>query len=652
MSIIGTRSFKGEIPRLEPHLLSDNNAQLALDCDFANGSVKPLKGGFFMQTMQNNPVRGIYTDNGLNFYTWSQETLAFNSPVIDDTNNRMYYLTPAEGIFRVASKAGMTPFGPSPVEGAYWKAGVPRPTVAPKLSLVDRSTLFDYPNVSIVAEAWWEDGTSKQYNRGPVSVSPITPFKKYFFTKPTEPDQPTEEGAVPVTYSIVVRITFKNADNNTDIMSALIRPGTTSRTNSLPGGVEFSMDDNGSGSTATINMAWGISETRAYVYVATNQWDEEGAPSPPATISVTYMNDVRIEVADMSTSFSGYNPFKKFLVLRTFGTNSAYLMIKPEQQTPTVSIDRGNKPDPAGHALQSEAWTPPPDGLQGIVLAPNGWFAAFKGNTLYMSEPYRPHAWPYSMTFAKAIRGACVGQQSIVVTTADGVYAVTGAHPSAAQQINLNAPQPGLAQRSMAQVEGAVAYASNDGIVFVSGSSASSEVGQKLFDRSTWRARFGNQISDASMRFAYHDGALVSVSAIEANGFLLRMDEDVGSFTRLSVKYDCMFALPVNDALYYTIGNTLYQFRGGSPGSFAWQSKDFIFPMQNTFGAGFIRCDQPTTITIYGDGVEVAKKTVTSGHFRLPAKMPRRLRWSFKLESTGAVYECMLGRSMMELQNV
>lgn len=652
MSIIGTRSFKGEIPRLEPHLLSDNNAQLALDCDFANGSVKPIKGGFFMQTMQNNPVRGIYTDNGLNFYTWSQETIAFNSPVIDDTNNRLYYLTPSEGVFRVASKAGMTPFGPSPAAGSFWKAGVPRPTVAPKLSLIDRTSLIDYPNVSIVAEAWWEDGSAKQSNRGAVTMIEVTPFKKYTFTKPTQPAQPTGDNAVAVTYTLSVRITFKNSDNNTDIMSALIRPGSTSRSNSLPGGVEFSMDDSSASGTATVNMAWGVSETRAYVYIAMNTWGEESAPSPPATISVTYLHDVRIEVGDVTASFVGYRPFSEYRILRTFGTTAAYLMVDAEPQAPTVAIERGKKPSPTGHALQSEAWTPPPDGLQGIVLAPNGWFAAFKGNTLYMSEPYRPHAWPYSMTFAKAIRGLCIGQQSIVVTTADGVYAVAGAHPSAAQQINLNAPQPGLAQRSMAQVEGAVAYASNDGIVFVSGSSASSEIGQRLFDRGTWRARYGNQISDASMRFAYHDGALVSASSGEANGFLLRMDEDVGSFTRLSARYDCMFLLPVNDALYYTVGNSLYQFRGGDPGVLTWHSKDFIFPMQNTFGAGFIRCDKPTTITIYGDGVQVAQKTVTSGHFRLPASMPRRLRWSFKLESAGAVYECMLGRSMLELQNV
>ena len=650
MSLIGTRSFKGEIPRAEPHLLSDNNAQLALDCDFANGSVKPLKGGFFMQTMQNNPVRGIYTEDGMNFYTWSQETLAFSSPVIDDTNNRVYYLTPSEGIFRVASKVGMTPFGPSPSAGSQWKAGVPRPTTAPKLSLINRTTLHDFPNISVVGEAWWEDGSSKQHNRTAVAMTAVTPLRVYSFQKPGQPAQPTGKDAVAVKYTLSVRIAFKNADDGTEIMSAIVRPGATSRSNSLPGGVEFSIDESSS-DVAAVNVVWGVAETRAYIYTSVNTWEEEGAPSPPSTISLTYIQDVQIEVTPVD--FTGYRPQKTISAYRTFGTSATYMQVEYEYPgSGLIGYDRSRKPKVDGHALQSEAWTPPPDGLQGIVLAPNGWFAAFKGNTLYMSEPYRPHAWPYSMTFAKAIRGICVGQQSIVVTTAEGVYAVTGAHPSAAQPINLNTPQPGIAQRSMTQVEGAVAYASNDGIVLVSGSSVNSELGQKLFDRGTWRSRYGSQITNASMRFAYHDGALVSVSASEANGFLLRMDEDVGSFTRLSAKYDCMFFLPVNDALYYTIGNTLYQFRGGSPGSFTWHSKDFIFPMQNTFGAGYIRCDQPTTITIYGDGVQVAQKIVTTGHFRLPSKMPRRLRWSFKLESSGAVYECMLGRSMMELQNV
>lgn len=649
MPVIGTRSFKGEIPRVEPYLLGDTNAQYALDCDFANGSLKPLQAGFLLRAMANNPVRGIYTEDGANFYTWAAETIAYQSPVIDDSFNRMYYLTPSEGIFRVANKLGMAFNGPTPQSGNIWKAGVPRPTVAPVLSVVDRYTMPDYPSYTVTAESWWTDTSGISYNRGAATLGTVKALNTYTVSKATKPTPP--EGTT-MTYKLWVKLLFTNVTNNTEIMSATVSSAATAKSNALPGSVEFTLDENSAGSSCTVSLKWGTSETRAYTYVFKNTWEEEGAPAPAATISVTYLQDVRIEMQDPASMFANYRPYSATNVYRTFGTSGTYIRANVEYQGNTLAFEKVLKPLSGGEALQSTNWTPPPDGLQGLEISPNGWFLAFKGNTLYMAEPYRPHAWPYNMTFRTAIRGVRTGQQSIVVTTADGVYVVTGAMPSAAQQVKLSSPQPGIAQRSMANIDGAVAYASNDGFVLVNGASAETSVSQQLFDRKTWRNRYGNQLTDASMRFAYHDGALVSSSSVEANGFLLRMDDDAGSFTRLSSRYDSMFMLPVNDALYYSSGASVYQFRGGTAGTFVWKSKEYIFPAQVTFGAGYIRCDGNVTMELYAEDVLVATKTLTSGHFRLKDNLPRKLRWSYKLTGTGVVYEIQMARSMQELKDV
>ena len=574
--------------------------------------------------------------------------------MIDDTNNRMYYLTPSQGLFKVASKVGMAINGPTPQASNTWNAGVPRPTAAPVLTVVENSSLTgypvmpDYPAYTVKIEAWWEDTSAKSYGRAVVTHTEVTPVREYRFQPPAKPT----EGGADAVYRLTAKITFVNSNGDTEIMSSTIRTGAPGRSQALPGGVEFTLEETSTTDTASITMRWGVSETRAYTYTYLNTWGEESAPAPAATVSVTYIQSVGLALTP--GVFTGYRPFQRYQIYRTFGANASYLPIEMISPGPNF-VDGYRKPFAGGEALQSTNWTPPPTGLQGIELMPNGWFAAFKGNTLYMSEPYRPHAWPYNMTFPKNIRGIKVGQQSMVVTTADGVYVVAGAHPSAAQQLKLSAPQPGIAQRSMANIDGAVSYASNDGFILVEGTSATPTVSQKLFDRDTWRRMFATQLADASMRMAFHDGALIGVSSngnipvTEAQGFMFRMDDDAGSFTRLSERYDSMFMLPVADSLYYSRGGVVFQFRGGSPGTFDWWSGDYIFPSDVTFAVGFLNANGPVRLRIYSNDAVVYDQQIQPGHFRLPS-MTKRLKWSVRLEGSTTVREFAIAGSITELK--
>lgn len=663
MAEIRLKKFFGEIPREEPHLLPDGAAQLAVDCDLSGGALRPIENGLLFKTVSSSPARGIYTEDGINFYTWTAETFAFQSPVIDDTRGRIYHLTPGVGLFKASLKSGMTTLGPTPAAGSTWNVGVPRPLTAPGLAAINRTTLPDYPTALVTGETWYEDSAGKTYDRATRSLTTITALRRYSMPKPTMPTE--AQGEAEKTYRLVAKLTFINF--GTEILSATIKPGVATRSSALPGGVEFTLDD--SGSAAVVNLSWGIAETRAYVYVHQNTWGEEGAPSPAAVISVNYIQDVQITFELGAAAFAGYRPHEITKIYRTFGTNSSYIEADYTYTGNQIGVDTSRKPKVGGKALESTNWTPPPTGLQGIELTPNGWFAAFKGNTLYMSEPYRPHAWPYNLTFPKNIRGIKVGQQALVVTTVEGVYIVAGATPSAAQQMNLNLPQAGISQGSMVNVDGGVVYAANDGFVMVSGSSADISSSQKLFDRNSWRAMVGSQLSGATMKMAYHDGSLIAVGTAtvpsgQAQGFLLKLDENAGSFTRLSTRFDAMFRLQVNDALYYSVGSTIYQFRASGAKRFDWHSKDYIFSAPVGFGAGAIRCDGAVTLIIYADGLEVYRATtlqmfvnntaVTSSpirmaYFRLPP-IGRFIRWSVRLQSTAPIHEFAIAGSMDELK--
>lgn len=650
MAKIVYRGFKGEIPRLEPHLLPDVNAQLAVDCEFDSGALTPIKDGFELATMANNPAKGVYTEDGLKFYSWPVETIAFPAPLAEDSFDRLYYLSPSDGRLMVVTRAGMAANGPTPTGGV--RAGVPNPTVKPTLSLRDRSTLPDYPSVQITAESWWVDLSSGNVvNRGAASVTPLISLRAYQVSKPSLTGAPT-------TRRMGSKLTFTDIDTGKEIFSLQATSGSITKSQSVPGTVEGLLQEDAA--RGVWYLTWGVMETRAYTYTYENTWNEEGAAAPPDTISPTYVQDVQIDVT--AADFSGFRPFLRYNIYRTYGNVATYIktLATVDGSVPTRFYDFSSKPSTVSNALESSEYLPPAIGLAGFEMMPNGWGVIFKGNTVWLSQPGLLHAWPYSLTFNHAVRGVRATQQALIVTTADGVYWVGGVSPAGASQTKIALPQPGIAQRSMALIDGAVAYASNDGIAMVAGGAGSMDVSEKLFFRKKWRELYDTQLKNASFMFGYHDGMLIAQSNNAPVGFAVRLDDDAGAFTRNARQYDAMMTLPVNDALYYTQGNKLYQFRGSDNNiPFDWWGKDWVFPKDTTFGAGYILCEGPTTLRLYADvksGTEIVQQlvhtvTLTDGHFRLPDLNLSR-KWSVRLSGSFKVTEFAMARSMKELQQV
>lgn len=650
MPAIVYKKFAGWIPNSEPHLLPDDRAQFAENCEFTDGSLAPMKGGLLLRSMESNPVRSIYTEDGIFFYTWSTETTAFRSPVIDEVYNRVYVHTPGQPL-KVTTTLQMSPSGPSPTSGNTWNVGVPRPESAPVLQTIDRTTLPDYPSAAISFSAWYELGGIEYDRVETASASTITPWQKYTVAKPsrTTPGEDEDGNATGTPAEAKLVILVKITDGTKTIVSSRISGDSSVSSAALPGGIEIIVSG-GSGSTpAEVAIRWGTVETRAYAYTHQNTWNEEGAPSPPSTISVSYIQDVRISDEGATSGFTGYRPRLKSKIYRTFGTGSTYIEATVEPETATSAIERSGA-SKTGTAMSSQEYYPPPPMLNGVTLMPNGWLVGFYGNTLHMSEPYRPHAWPYTMTFGKNIRGIHVGQQSLVVTTADGVHVVSGSFPASAQSIRLSAPQAGISSRGMTSVDGSVVYTSNDGLVFVSGTEASLSVSQKLFTRQKWRDLIGvSQLPTVSLGF--HDGCLIGTSSAVGKSFSLRLDEDIGAFSAMGAGADAMFYLPVNDALYFSVGSAVYQFKAGPNTPLDWWGKDWIFPQGATFGAGYLRAGGVVTIKLYADGEVVYSQPLEPGYFRLPS-MRWATRWSIRITGTSEVFELAIAQSMGELRGV
>ena len=639
MALIAYRQFRGEIPRTEPHLLPAGAAQEAHNCIFTSGVLQSTKDGLYLKDMQSSPVKGLYTEDGLNFYSWPSETRAFRSPIKEDVHNRMYFMSADDATFKVTSRLNMTANGITPLAANCFRVGVPTPTAAPELELVERNTIPNRPNARMEMYVFWEDAGVRYARKELTTFTEVSKFRHY---EVQEPERPSEVPA-----EAYIRFQLVIMDGDIMVARTTLELDETTISNAMPGTQAYTLSKNAA--RYEIKIVWGVDATTSYQFTLVNEWQEESGPSPAATVRATYLQDVKI--TPKLPSATGYKPVTGYRFYRTYGATAVFIQVDAQDLGGGIYLDASRDASTQGLALATQDYEPPPLGLSGVELSPDGVFAFFLGNHLYLSEPYRPHAASYIYTFSHAIKAVKAGQQSFVVTTADGLYLLAGASPGAMQSIKLNQPQPGIAQRSIVDVDGGSVYASGDGLVAVSGTQTSTDLSQQLFGREQWRKRYGEMLRDASMRLSFHDGHLLATSDKHNKGFVLRLDETVASLSQHTQRMDCTFQLPVDDALFYSVGRAVYQFQAGAELQFYWRGKDEIFAQAEVFGAGYLRATAPVLLKLWCDDVLVYEQTIQPGHFRLPATMPRCLRLSVALQGTGKVQELCLARSMTELRN-
>lgn len=546
MTTLSLRKFNGEVPRLPPDRLPEDAAQLAENCDFAHGELRPLKGlpTEYAAAAGAQPVRSVFTPDGVNFFAWNKPTRAYLAPTIDDAYNRVYYRKHGDPL-RVAQTSNMKAINLSPGEPtAYWDVGV---------------------------------------------------------TAPAAP---------------------------TFVLGA---------------------------------ATGGATETIVVVAVAINIWGEESAPSSPVSIEKEVGQGVTYTVTH--TPPAGQQALTGIVFYRTYpgNQNTDYFLVNPTPATLSGGVASFNdvSTEPATTTtLQSTSWDPPPVPIANLTYAGNGVFAASSGRDLVLSEPYRPHAWPYRMSFPHALIAVVAIEGGLLVTTQAQPYIVSGSHPTQMSQQLLPIEQAGWGDTAATRVEGSAIYASNDGLVAVFGGQPSLRDSQALFTRKDWRDAYGG--TRLNMRLAHHDGYVLGLidpsypTTATEQPFLIRLDEAAGSFARLDVG-QALYGASVSgttDQLFVTTATGFAEFGGGTNLTYTWHSGDKLFPLPVNFAAGVIDCTGSVTIQIYADGALRHSQAVTGRtSFRLPGGLSAS-RWSVKLLGTAVVREVSLGASFEELRAV
>ncbi len=641
-------AFKGIRPRIPESLLSNGEATIAQNCDFAYGELRNGKGGFALLTL-SNAASSIYTDDGLSFYSWTTDVNAVRSPMVSDTFNRLYYT--GDGAMRVADRLGMRPAGGPPSSSYY--VGVPRPTVAPKLTALQAEQVTS-SNATIVFKLHWEYGGVKYQE---LQITPtVVNNTQYQFTPPAR-DTATPEAAFPV-----LRMTANWLKDNAQVFDLYTDNSSFDSTGGL---YSLSMSKQTDGSFIA-TLAQGVKEsdkeTRAYVFTQVNTYGEEGPPSDPALMDTSPVLPVSVTLT--KNQVANYAPIKELRVYRTGSgttiTDYFYVGSVSVLSATEVTFNDNVKAELLNEVLSSYDYYPPDTGLKGLMSLPNGILCAWKGNELWFSEAFKPWAWPpkYVTTLPNAIVGGIPHGSGAIVTTTTIPYMVSGVSPDSMTATKINVNQAGVSKWSMAVVNGSMIYASNDGLVTINGATGSLDQSAVFFTREVWRQRYAAGLS--TMRFSVWDGRLVVFSSSGAfTPFMIRFDEAAATMTDLtSLSAQCAFVSVLSDQMYYVSGQTLYQFNGGASLNCQWQSREMVMARPVNFGSGQAVCEGSWAIEFWAyvqtptgwtyQLKHTQQVTTGSTTFRLPSGYESD-RYRIKITGSGRFRELRVAQTAREL---
>lgn len=248
-----------------------------------------------------------------------------------------------------------------------------------------------------------------------------------------------------------------------------------------------------------------------------------------------------------------------------------------------------------GDEIETALYLPPPDGMVGLIGLPNGVTAGFYRNTVYLSAPYRPHAYPLlnQYTVNSPIVGLGNVGASIVVCTESHPFIGRGVDPAAYAFRRHPGLFPCISKRSIASSDLGVLWSCPSGIA-ISDASTVALATKSFLTRKEWTADF----APTTLHGTVHDGRYYAWFTTATNsdgvktggGIVLDMAEKAFLVTLGDYVYaaqattgggadaDELWIAKKNSAA--ANANYVYQFDAdaANPLSYTWKSKLHIMP--------------------------------------------------------------------------
>jgi hypothetical protein len=395
-------------------------------------------------------------------------------------------------------------------------------------------------------------------------------------------------------------------------------------------------------------------ESRTYVITYVSAYGEEGPPSDAsAVVSVDNTQSVTVSIPGNPGGNRNLT-LKRIYRSSTVGSRAYFQFVAEVPIATTSYVDTKSQAD-LGEVLPSENWKEPPSGLKGLRMMATGVAVGFVGNTVYLSEPNLPHAWPHQYPLDAEIVGIGTFGQTVVALTKTFPYVLQGVDPAAMSTTKMELRQACVSKRSIVETGDGVMFASPDGIVSIGGGGIQL-VTQNILSRDQWQAYKPDSLQaylyNGRWHGFYNTGSERGLLIFDFTGQGAYMTvSDLGSGGAQPITAG--FQDASTDTLYLCQGSFIVRFDSGSSLPYLWRSKLFRVPQHLNFSVAQVRAAAyPVTLRVYADGALKFTKSVSSeAHFRLPSGF-KALDWYVEIEGTSDVTEFFMATSVAELMQV
>jgi len=366
-------------------------------------------------------------------------------------------------------------------------------------------------------------------------------------------------------------------------------------------------------------------ETRYYLFTYVSAYGEEG-PNGPVSLSVDVAPGQSVTVSNIPAVPSGnYNITHLRLYRTSTGSEDTdYQLVYPSAYSSGLipltasSIDDDCATASLGSVLATATYDMPPDDLHSMIELPNGSFAGLSGNTLCLSEPYQPHAWPVgyrvAITHTPLAHGA-YGNYVLIAT--DGpAYLVSVPTPEAMS--NPEKAEEGyacVAARGMVDMGYSLIYPAVDGLR-MAGMTEMKLLTKDLIDPEDWKTMEPETIHAYNWNGRYV--AFWDNTVTGTEGFIF--DPATGDLTYHQVAATGGFTNQATGDLYVITTTGIELWDAGSALAQQWKGKKFFLPDVTGFTCGRVLAESyPLTFSFWSGGNLKKERTVSSSDpFKLP----------------------------------
>lgn len=311
--------------------------------------------------------------------------------------------------------------------------------------------------------------------------------------------------------------------------------------------------------------------TSLYRYTFVNKWGEEGDASDPSDL-FDYTSGQTLRIRGLGPGGNALEDLQQYGIVayRLYRLAEGESKFVGEYEITLTSVVDALKESELGETLSSEDFYPPPTNLQGLHIMANGIALGFVGQTVYVSEPYNPNAWPYSVILSSPVVAISSFDNSAVFLTEGYPEVATIFDPRNLTTSVLAEREPCLTRRGVVQGAGGVIYPAPSGLFYI-GAGGARMLTEAFLDDIDWQ-----RLNPASFTAVYRDGEYIAFysTVTESGGWIFDMREPTSVIRRLSQWASAAFVAEGTDELYLVNGSVIELYQGGLDRlTYTWRGK-------------------------------------------------------------------------------